>query len=276
MRLNELLSLDEYSLLFNDFEEIGGADVVISGGGEPLLYPDYLGLVQVAASHHRNLHLYTNGLTHKYFVPDVLSKWLPGFSSIRFSLHHSARNRISAYDRFLKSLEHALLERIHHNLPVQLHVALLVDRFSDTDLLDIFRTNAIRKLDCIELRLTMPYSDQSVCRIDTARNLAVSQGVSLEQLDLRYVTEQIRVAPPTCFSLYRSIVIDPFGGYRLCCMRAHRGEDDLAYVGSVRDLSLQEALLLGKKNMAQAGEKSCSVCSFRDASFALQVLSSHE
>ena len=271
-QIDKLLSLNEYGFLFDEFRGLDGEDLVISGGGEPLLYPDHIGLVQKASISHLRVHLYTNGLAEEYFSPRTLSLWFPKITSIRFSLHPTIYRSEKLRLKFFNAIRSVMQFRIDFNLQTLINIALLVDQYTEQDINDLFSDPTIARADYIELRPSIPYSSKSNLRLQAAHGLAISKGIHEGQLNTRFLPDDFHPVPTRCYALYRSLVIDSFSGFRICCLRSHLAPEDISYLGSTRINSITKALSIGVNNMTMAGKNVCAACSFRDSYFSSEII----
>lgn len=264
-----LLAVEEYAQIFEEFVSLGGTEVVISGGGEPLLYPNIIDLIEAASHVGLRIHIYTNGLTKRYFLVESLELWLPKITSVRFSLHYSTGPQ--RMPDVLTAIHNTVSCRNHLMLQVKVHTAVLVDTYPRTELERLLTQIAAGNSDCIELRIVIPPSRVATQVLHESIRFLREIGCEDSRISTRMSADSMPLVPSKCFSLYRNIVIDPYGGFRLCCMRAHYPETDFSYIGSVHEISLSVALSAGVKQMALAGSGACDVCSVRDSYFSAMV-----
>jgi len=259
-----LLEPSEYLRLFIEFSTLGGKELVISGGGEPFLYPQIIDVIHHGFECGLRPHIYTNGYTKRFFEASKLGDWLPNIASIRFSIHKTNKMEIP-----LQSLHNVILNRMQTGIFAKIHASILVDTFSHEELINYIDILLKLCVDAIELRIIIPSSSETrQLLVDSYNNIATQFKSS--KIVTR-ISSSIPSVPLKCFSLYRNIVVDPFGGYRLCCMRAHYPHNDFSYIVSLQDKKLNAALKMGMENMQSGGSAVCELCSARDSYFSRKV-----
>jgi hypothetical protein len=266
----QLLSLEEYATLFGEFAALGGTDLVVSGGGEPLLYPGYGKLVDLAFDQGLRIHVYTNGIASPRFSSSSLVQWLPRVTSLRFSLHQSVGTLL--LPKVLANIVASLTARVKMGAGPRVHVGVLVDAFADAERQAILDAVVQADVDSVELRVVLPPSPQANQILSQSESLLRAGGLDDDRIHARIAPEADVLVPRQCLSLFRNVVVDPFGGFRLCCMRAHYPSSDHSFIGSTRDTSLRAALTSGIANMRRAGRGNCQTCSVRDSEFSERLL----
>lgn len=267
------LSLSDYGSVIEQFTNQGGRHLVLSGGGEPLLADCFTDLAEVAAARGLRVHVYTNGLHPVALGESSLRSWLPHVSSIRFSIHRATLPR-KLHD-VLRNAAQVMEIRNELGLGTEIHAGLLVDSYSREERAYLLSLIADVGFDYLELKclLQPTYEARQDSAIDDAiRVLEMHESVHPPfRISARRPLAEKDRTPTKCCVLYRSIVLDSSGGYRLCCMRAHLGTDDFSSLGFARETTLAEALLVGQARMQLAGRGVCEVCSPRDALFAKSI-----
>ena len=126
-------------------------------------------------------------------------------------------------------------------------------------------------LDSLELRSTV--------QLDLAEKAGIVQTIgtltracSASNVECEVRIDGIDSTPRRCFAVYTSAVVDPFFNLRVCCMRAHLGTDDGAFLGSLFDVDLQDALATSVARMKDLGGKHCLSCSSRTRRFSEAVV----
>jgi hypothetical protein len=269
-----LLTVDEYRRLVGDFRALGGETVAVSGGGEPLLHPDAPAIIRNTAQCGVETHLYTNGLTLRRFDAGALDAWLPHLASVRFSIHADAWR--SRRGDLLRAIDATLEYKDTRGLAAGMYCAMLVDAFPADELEDVLLAIAGRTWSGIELRTLLPGRPSAAQTLRSAEAFLQERGITPPLLDSRCAPIGASAVPQKCVALYRSVVVDPFGGVRLCCMRAHLQATDFSYVDNIRSTPLSECLAKGVPFMRQAGAGICDSCAPRDAEFAEAVVQSKE
>jgi MoaA/NifB/PqqE/SkfB family radical SAM enzyme len=266
---HDLLSLLEYTRIFEEFSALGGKTLIFSGGGEPLLYSDILGLLALAHSFGFLNHLYTNGLQATFFSPVCVEDWLHKVQSIRISLHRTAW--LSVQSRLKKDIKTLLACKELGHLSTNISIAILVDTFQKNELRQIATEIATWKVDCIELRHVIPYRSLDQSTVQFARQILIDSGCEESKVDTRQIILGL-TCPEKCFALYRNIIIDPVGGIHSCCMNAHLGTTDPGFIGSFREISLSDALRNGAIKSGFTVGAGCIACSARDLYFSTAVV----
>lgn len=101
------LDLDIYKCLFRDFRAIDMRSITFTGGGEPLMNPNAIEMVEIAADQDFDLGLITNGVYLDRIPPDLLKT----FKFIRISLDamdQSTYKKIKGADHFGRVLRNTL------------------------------------------------------------------------------------------------------------------------------------------------------------------------
>ena len=256
------LTVDEYAALVADFRALGGQHLVISGGGEPTLFPGFVQVLASGAEQGLSTHVYTNAVHAGMFTSGRLADWLPSVTSLRVSLH-----------TFAAGMPHprvwlALAAVAEATTTQQVSVAIFPQAFSD----DVLREIAGRLSDLsptvkVELRLTLPAQPDAV-DLSAARSLLIAGGIPREAISTRGQEPGIPGVPRRCAAVYRSITVDPYGGIRVCCMRAHLPWGDPAHVGNTRTGGLVSALDAARRAMNELGRGTCTTCAQRDSAFS--------
>jgi len=273
-----LLTVEEFRRLFRDFSA-WGRDLVFSGGEEPLLHPAILQIISEANEAGFKPHLYSNGLSN-LFSQQHLSGWLGKLGSLRISLHSAAGK--NGLRRALNHLQSAVTVRTNLGLTVPIHVALLADTFCSEMLEYVLDRVAQIPLDGIELRNLITSLRDSLHRSNIESNHCVSiqvikarllaKGIEQGIIDTSLQNPHEKPVSKQCFAIYRTAIIDPYGGVHLCCMRAHLPPSDIACIGSIREKSLLDILENASESLNLVGSATCWSCSKRDLDFNNKVL----
>jgi hypothetical protein len=136
-------------------------------------------------------------------------------------------------------------------------------------------------VDSIELRLLIQEPEEGMTKpvrinddscIEEANRMLVQYGIPKNLIHTRGSAIDGQKVSDRCYSAYRTVVIDPYGGVHLCCMRAHMSKGDVAYIGSIRLNKLTDILDNAQQSMNLAGPTLCWSCSHRDLDFNNTVL----
>jgi hypothetical protein len=257
---HDLLRLTDYQSLLAQFRDHGGGDVVISGGGEPLLHPDADALLDHVTRCFNRSHLYTNGL-HPLLRADR-SGWVDRLATIRVSFHTGLSAR--QLDQ-VRACLHSLGQR-RLTSATTTTVAVLIDTLPMGELEALGTTGALAGIDGVEIRSTLAGPDIEATTVETWQNLIEDLGARVADVRVGPVT-----VPHDCYAPYRSMVVDPFGGYRVCCLRAHLPQTDPGHLGNTRDTTLAQALESALDAITQLGSRLCRDCSARDSAFSQHV-----
>jgi organic radical activating enzyme len=261
-----LMKVDEYACLLAAFWDLGGTQLVVSGGGEPFLYPAIADVLALAKDIGFEIHVYTNGLTGKYFHKPALDRWLKCCASVRISLHNQAWREHKS--QVVSATEACCTVRDQMLRGPRIHLGILTDGYTDDEFFSVLKSVRELAVDLIELRITLPSSPEAISRLAVLLALAKASLGPTSNVVARSLDKHIPEVPLKCFALHRNLVIDPYGGFRLCCMRAHFPKSDFSFIGSVRSTSLRTALVAGLEKMQLAGAGICETCSVRDAEFS--------
>jgi len=265
---DEYLRATDFLALLPKIAYAGFSQLVLSGGGEPTLHPQFARLVEAGHEAGFAPHIYTNGATSERFTVEALSEWLPRCRSIRFSIHPSLVDGGEASVIF-RSIRNAVQVRREMTLHLPIHASVLVETWPNRSLGLILEVLSSLGVDVLELRNLLPLKTRHKRLMAEAISLALRSGIRQEQLDWR---EQAGPGVPTrCFAPYRTLVLDPRGAYRLCCMRAHLPSTDFSYLGAAALVTPEEALVVAVKRMLLAGPSTCDACSYRDRVFSSRV-----
>jgi hypothetical protein len=257
---HDLLRLGEYRTLLAEFIDHGGEDVVVSGGGEPLLHPDADALLDHITRSVHSSHLYTNGL-HPLLRAEN-TDWVERMTTIRVSFHTGLTTR--QLDQ-VRTCLHALGQR-RRTSDTTTTVAVLIDTLAPSELAALASTGALAGIDGVEIRSTLAGPDIEPATIASWQALIGDLGAHVADIRVGPVT-----VPTDCFATYRSVVVDPFGGYRVCCMRAHLPQTDPGHLGNTRDTTFSQALEDSLDALPRLGGPACRDCSARDSSFSQQI-----
>lgn len=256
-----LIAIDQFKKLFEEFKQLGGQYIVISGGEEPALYPDFLKLLKVCNEMDFRPHVYTNGVAD--VIANNIYEILQRTSSIRISIHSSAGfnniMRIIGYLRKIHISDDTLLKKVH--------IAMYEDIF---ELGEKKAVRVISELSKIPINIEIKNilgglaNNETVCRYHMDK---------MYELFVKYGTGKIIVKnagsgkTDKCFSIYRSVIVDPYGGVHTCCMRAHLSNDDFGHLGNIKHHTLQE--ILDDYNPLRINKyiDNCRMCSDRDYEF---------
>lgn len=264
----DYLAGSDWSEIVQQFATLGATDIVISGGGEPTLHRDFVSVVASAAACGVRVHVYTNGMPSAAFGNEKLDVWLPCCASVRVSLH------VGSFDRPRTPVDvlHLLLSRRAALVcSTVVSVAILADTWRREAFDDLVRWLAGTAPDLIELRSVIPPLPASGVTVSEAA-AALATLLPTTPIDTRLFEDGAK-SPPACFSAYRSVIVDPYGGVRLCCMRAHLPVTDEAYVGDLRVESVSSVLARAPVAMSRVGYPVCNVCAYRDGEFNRQAAS---
>lgn len=259
-----MLDFAKRCCIISQFERLGGKRLVISGGGEPLLDPEFPAVVRMAVLYGLSVHLYSNGLSVSMFRPARLSEWLPHLESFRVSYHDgmTLRQRAAFVENLICVLNRAREETV-------ISLSILPEGLRETTAaVDLLRAIGSARLT-VEIKHMLPTRGQQVAASSKVREFAAALGETGVAVGVAEVAN-IQISP-RCFAPYRAVVLDPFGGLWACCTRAHGLRDDPAWLGDARVDSLDD--LLGRRVgwIPGVGAGHCKTCSDRDRAFNAQA-----
>lgn len=240
-----LLTTHEYDMLLRQFVQLGGETVVISGGGEPFLYKHILDLLTLVRKHGLAGHIYTNGIA-PLLRDSPAVRAICRLDSIRFSLHASMSRH--QWNECFASIRNIDAHRKSLGSDLVITASLLIDTLIPQRLAELASDLPAEACDSVELRHTLGNAA-------TADGQAAVEAVlrDVSSLSHRVESADVPLVPLRCAALYRSLVVDPYGGYRTCCLRAHHPTSDFSHLGSCRTTRLSDALDAGTAAMSQVG-----------------------
>lgn len=262
------LNLDEYENVLEQFRSAGGQRVVISGGGEPTVAKAFPGLVRACEERGYRPYLYTNGVRNRNQSESVMAAWLPSLSWVRFSAHSDAYTRWGA--SVVDGIRQALDLRTRLGLDLRISVALLPETWHDDALRRIVNLLAATAPDSIALRWVIPAQSGAMQAVGRASELLRDAGYPTDRVEMPTDPATLPIVPLKCVALSGAIVLDPVGGWRICCTRAHLDTSDFAYLGNMRSIRLLDALATGVGAMEMGGQVGCRICSVGEILLALQ------
>lgn len=261
-----LVPFSEYETSLPRLRKNGVKNCVISGGGEPLLYHRFENLLDLSLRTFEQVHLYSNGLSPLIRV-GVLDGLMSQLESIRLSLHDTtlANPKLrSAFSNALTTL------RKGARSPRVVAVSLLLSTVTDVSAAAHILNSHSDDIDTIEIKYLLRAAPSV-----TTRNEQMFMAMLAREIRARIIwrTEAFDVPqiPVTCWAFLRSLVIDPYGNVRVCCVRAHLPEVDAACLGhlSEADTVLWRERALDRQ--AEFGAGKCLQCSDRDRIFSASI-----
>jgi len=261
-----ILTLNEYKSVLKNFIKLGGEKLIISGGKEPFLHPEIINMIEISGKHGLKPHIYSNGIS-RHFNEKNAEKWIRWISSLRISLHESAG--IEIIERIISNVEQII--KIRKNESTLINVGIIVESFSYHDLERVLSRIASTQVDGIELRPLLHRSNTN-CTNKKCDKLLSDAALKLKKFGFKQDNIFLRrrnnnVASSHCFTAYRNIVMNPLGELFVCCMRTHLGNDDISYIGSIRDNTLSNLYVIAKEVMDKLNTRNCWLCSSRDSEF---------
>ena len=261
----ELLSVCEYEKLLDSFRGLGGKMVVLSGGKEPTLYPDFLDLLALCKEKNFPPHLYSNGTTdimcHQFLS---IVKFV---SSVRISIHYSAGaekimtilerigEAIAVSEEFAKKIHLVIYSDI---LRFGEMAPIIIEKISSMDII-------VELKGLLQINIEADHSDDKIEKI-----YSKFKELRTEKI---YLRTKSTGRSPSCFSIYRTMVCDPFGNIHVCCMRANLSADDFGCIGNIRTNDIAELLKAYSSSKMSQCIINCISCAERDYEFNCNVYS---
>lgn len=150
------LTDSEYAQLINDFADIGGQNLDITGGLEPLLGPSLLSILKTGVERKLNVHLYTNGIALGN-DRDIVEKIMK-IARVRISLNSSNSKNykevmgVDKFERVVENLRQLVETKRKTKSNVQIGVGFAIFKQNYTCIPEALELSQKLELDFLDLR----------------------------------------------------------------------------------------------------------------------------
>lgn len=210
-RLGGEFTLKELEAIFQDLKNGGTVGVVIEGGGEPTIHPDFVGVVRAAHAVGLSIGLITNG---SVALPAEL---IPLFEWIRVSLdastpeQHERGKKVKLFEKVMRNIKHIG----QHKGQTTLGIGYVVTRDNVDNLENLLLRLRLYSVDYIQFRPVIDTPDLS-----SHVNLAYLKKYDIPsfKVDIQamYANKETGNGGKPCFAHSLSSVITADGGVYLC------------------------------------------------------------
>jgi molybdenum cofactor biosynthesis enzyme MoaA len=263
-----LLTIAEYRTVFAALREHGVERCVISGGGEPFLYPNSLELIAAAHKSFNEVHIYSNGLSPLLRRAVSLERIVASMRSIRFSLHNDTIVNPRLRDTFAAAIHNIHVSAALNVMKPEISVSVLPTTISDMRAMVTLLDTISEKVDSIEIKALLVNRGGSAEVRGLASILETASAGTQAKVRWRDEANDYPMVPIQCWAFARSLVIDPYGNVRICCVRAHLPLTDVACIGHINELAPDLWVARAKQRQASIGLGKCHQCSERDRIFS--------
>jgi molybdenum cofactor biosynthesis enzyme MoaA len=145
----------EYSKLINDFADLNGENLDITGGLEPLLGPSLLCILKNGVERKLNVNLYTNGIA---LGNDEITEQIMKIARIRISLNSSNSKNykkvmgVDKFDSVIKNLQQLVETKRKTGSNVQIGIGFAIYKENYTCIFEALELSQKLKLDFLDLR----------------------------------------------------------------------------------------------------------------------------
>ncbi len=219
----DLLSLDEYTALFSQMRALNIVNLLVSGGGEPLLDQRAPNILRAARSNDLEVRLITNGTS----LSDTVSEELLAIKAVRFSVDAVnpatyAKIRGASPDTHTRVMQNIsrLLELKHsRSSALRVGVALLLTEYNYGEAEDFCTLMLGLGVDSVTVRHDV-YARNAVpqARFEQLRERLLAR--SDPRITVRAAPKPEIIAGTICYTPFFEVSVNPYGDVYSCCLSA--------------------------------------------------------
>lgn len=256
----QLLDFNLYLETLKEFKQLGGKAVTFTGGGEPLLHPQFCEMVEKAREYGLAVGLITNGLA---LTKDKCEKILPHLNWIRFSVDagtaetykttHGLRPR--SFQSLISNMKYACGLKNKLDLKTTIGASYLIEMFDEADVRTIIQLGKNIGLDYVNFK-PMQISDpktvggwsyrlEELTKAKDFFDAFENYGENFRVYFTRFSPQMFKPGSieyresPVCFGQYASLSLGADGRIYICCHKKY-GKD--GEIGDLNVESLEEIL----------------------------------
>lgn len=276
------ISKDYFKILIDDFAQMGGKEIIISGGLDPFSNPHlvYL-LISCAFKASLKVKVYTNGVSKSLTEPQLKNILAFRTEQVRFSIH--AINSRTYHQITRTNPSSVAFYDVFRNVEALMKARPKVDGTKVGICFLALPENINELVEAAELWLNTGV-DFFDLRFDSATNLSVDREIAQEISHFRCLTDLGHFRPmkvtigdyaygkpcfaSQCYAPFQKIIVDPFGIVWSCCLHAQPGyRPTRAKLGSLKADCLANIMRRIKEkfprshcNQCTPWEAQCNLC----------------
>ncbi len=244
-RRNEMLSVDQYSDLFDEAEEMGVQEISVSGGGEPFLYKGIDRLLSNLGSRTMRTRL----ITHGNQIPEEVDQYLLDIDELRFSIdttNQQEYNRIRglhednpAVSKTLANMRRIVDVRESATDPrLQINATAILGRINSNP--ESVQKTANYLLGSLGIdRLVYKQDIYGIIKPDDSQIAELQEVLNSltniygDALVIRTNEELTRITGNPCIVPYFKIALNPYGEVFSCCLASQPDDPNGELFGSL-------------------------------------------
>ncbi len=165
-RRDKVLSTSEFVQLINDYADLNGQNLVVSGGLEPLLSCSLLDVLKTGIERKLNVQLYTNGIA--LGEDSEITEQLMKLPKVRISLNASNRENykeilgVDKFDRVIENLRYLVETKRKSKSSVRIGVGFAIFRQNYSFIPEALELAQKLELDFVDLRFVEKLSREEI------------------------------------------------------------------------------------------------------------------
>jgi len=260
---NSYIDFERFKLYVNRLKELGVRGIILTGGGEPTVNPDFDKICKWLEENNIEYGINTNFILYKEIKPVYLKVSLDSFNSVNYE---SVRG-VDAFDTVVNNIRKFINYKKSNNLKTAVVVQCVA-----TDCKNIGKFyNAVCNLDVdsivyrpIESNLGVYYTDDSEhTKIIDKINILMS---SDSRVNLSFKWNELSTHFDDCYANFSQIAVDYNGNVPVCCHRPNE------IIGNILDDDI-----LTKKNSYNINMNLCDVpCRLTGANKIMEYINKND
>jgi radical SAM protein with 4Fe4S-binding SPASM domain len=265
----DVMSLEEYDVLFKEMQNLGIQKLSISGGGEPFLdrrIPDSL---KLARKYNLEIRIVTNGS----IIPNESIFELMYCKEIRFSIDAIRPSTYSEIRRVPQHVFVQVLENLHKLIKLKserssslsIGVSFLLNEKNYLEIEAFCKYMLKLPIDAVIIK----YDIRGIPNIPKEKFIEIESNlkkINDPRLEIRERLPLNDVKGMKCFVPYFKVAVNPYGDLYSCCLGSQPGERNGYFLGNLRNKNLKEIWECSKNLIQSLGRDgvSCTNCNYTD------------
>jgi MoaA/NifB/PqqE/SkfB family radical SAM enzyme len=244
------LSKEKIFNIIDEFASAGGEKIIFSGGLEPFTSNLTIPAIEYSGEKNLNISIYSNGLSKAFKDSSTLRKILKYTRTIRFSIHaitpetyHLIQAPHVTLSQAKRLFEQAIsaakktiaIKKSEYYPHIQIGIAFLLIKENIEELIPALRFWETSGIDFLDVRNDI---------LDENAILDGNCGCTIKLRELHeYMNKFMSISfgrrfprngfwgTKSCYAPYRKVVLDLWGEFHACCLRAHRKSDSKTTFG---------------------------------------------
>lgn len=206
------MSFEDFNLYIDTLLNIGVQGIILTGGGEPTLNPDFKKITEWLENNKVPYGINTNFNIYHEFTPNYLKISLDGYDR---DSYQKVRG-VDTYDKVIENIQHYCNWKQENNISTNVGIQMLISNYGDAT--KFYKAHKDLPVDYFNLR---PNEDASFIYDEQTLSHIMSELKFLQQSDNRivinYKWNYLNHPFKKCYAHWSQIAINHNGAVLYCC-----------------------------------------------------------